>query len=444
MGKLRTLFVTPVVPLPPLAGGTRTFHILKALSELGELDLVCLTELSEKEKTELSVFCRTIVSAPVTEPTKKTSLLAGVMQKFIFLFPFLYSGKALHDVTAYIVFRNDRFNSFTRNVLFYWLYFFLRSKVKEPSVLVNLYGKRLFFLEAMKKLSLEDYQILCCDLSYIFPFFQKINGPVASKHIIINTHNVEFDLISKSGELSEDPIEKKWHSWQSLLMREVEAISLASAATVFCCSIPDKEKLLQVNSEANAYVIPNGVDISHFKPFPSGESLQLSLLFTGTMSYFPNEDAVEWFTKDVITPLQKMYPELIFIVTGRDADKLKRINNDAVVEFVSSPEDMRPYFADASIVVVPLRQGSGTRLKILEAAAMQKPVISTRLGAEGLEGLTGDMIRLADTASEFIQSIKELIEDRCLREKMAANIHQWAITNYSWDRIREEVKVILK
>lgn len=439
MSPKKILFITPVIPLPPTGGGTRSFHILQALTALGETDLVCFQPLMPEEKERLHLFCKTIVSAPSTGAGKHYTSLS---RKLVFLFPFFYSTQFLYDVTAYII------NSKTKKefpglrfLVFNWLFFWLQLKQETALAMLHLNDKQTLFNQLLRDLPLTDYQVLAVDLSYLLPYFQKLTS-AKFPQIIINAHNAEYDLFNQFARHQQGATEKKWMKWQATLIKDLETQSLANSSAVFCCSGTDRERFLQLDTGAKLFVIPNGVDDQYFKPTPSTGSKK-TLLFTGTMNYAPNVDAVAWLIHDIFKPLQKLIPDVQLIIAGRNTDSLAIDNIPVGVQLVNSPEDIRPYFNEAAVVVVPLRQGSGTRLKILEAAAMKKPIVSTTLGAEGLEGLTPDMICLADTAENFIMGIQQLLQEPSKGDKMAQQIYTWVTHNYSWQVIKEQVKDIV-
>jgi glycosyltransferase involved in cell wall biosynthesis len=182
-------------------------------------------------------------------------------------------------------------------------------------------------------------------------------------------------------------------------------------------------------------VVPNGVDTGYFQN-TNRTSKKENLLFTGRMDYPPNIDGVTWFCEEIFPALKTSYPDLVFQIVGRDpTPEVLSLDRYSGVEVVGTVPDVRPYFDEAWVYVVPLRQGGGTRLKILEAMAMEVPVISTSLGCEGL-GLTHkENILIADQPEEYNQS-KELIHrDLDLYKSIAASGRAKVINEYDWKNI---------
>jgi glycosyltransferase involved in cell wall biosynthesis len=184
-------------------------------------------------------------------------------------------------------------------------------------------------------------------------------------------------------------------------------------------------------------VIPNGVDTDYFVPH-SQLTPEPSLLFTGTMGYAPNKDAVEYFLEKIFPYVIQMHPSCRFIIAGANAAEVfKRYTGADNIEIVSSPADMRPVYDKAWIVVVPLRSGSGTRLKILEAMAMEKPVVSTSVGTEGIDVTDNVHLFIADEEKEFAEKINLLIEHKEIAKRLSTAAKERICELYNWKCIEQ-------
>jgi glycosyltransferase involved in cell wall biosynthesis len=158
------------------------------------------------------------------------------------------------------------------------------------------------------------------------------------------------------------------------------------------------------------------------------------------MDWYPNRDAVEFFVHEVLPGLERQVPNVQFVVAGRapSADFRRRLERRNVT-FTGTVPDMRPEIARAAVCVVPLRIGSGTRLKILEAAALSKPVVSTSLGSEGLEFIPGKEIAIADEPSAFAARITELLGDPELSLQMGRAARAKVCAKYGFDSLRHAI-----
>jgi glycosyltransferase involved in cell wall biosynthesis len=180
------------------------------------------------------------------------------------------------------------------------------------------------------------------------------------------------------------------------------------------------------------FVVPNGVDLSGYQAF-SAEPEPDTLIFTGSFRYQPNYEAMEWFIEQVLPLIQVEQPEVRLTITGDSAGYA--LPKRAGVEQIGWVDDVRPCIASAWASVVPLHIGGGTRLKILEAMALRTPVISTTLGAEGIDAARDAHLLIGDTAGAFASQTIRLLKDPALRGSVASNAYQLVADRYDWRRI---------
>lgn len=211
--------------------------------------------------------------------------------------------------------------------------------------------------------------------------------------------------------------------------RRFEADAAARCVRCVGCSPLEQEAARQLLGVADAGLIPNGVDAAFFQPSPARPAAD-RLLFVGAMNYQPNVDAAEWFVREILPRLPNTRLE---IVGASPAPRVTALASDRVrvTGFVA---DVRPYYHEAALVIVPLLLGGGTRLKILEAAACGKPIVSTTLGAEGLSMEQGRDIVLADGAEAFAAAVRDLLSDAPSRARLGQAARQTAL-RYDWSRI---------
>jgi glycosyltransferase involved in cell wall biosynthesis len=198
--------------------------------------------------------------------------------------------------------------------------------------------------------------------------------------------------------------------------------------------------------EAPALVIANGVDLNAFAPSEPSEPGEPVLLYTGSMSYYPNIDAVQFFFSKVYGPLRQEVPDIRVQIVGHDPPRqIRDLVKLPGVEVTGSVPDVRPYYNGATVFIVPLRLGGGTRLKIVEAMAMDLPVVSTTVGAEGLAIHPGENILIADDAASFAESVLRLLRDASLRKQIAeggkrlAHEYDWMEITKPWPDWAERV-----
>jgi polysaccharide biosynthesis protein PslH len=177
--------------------------------------------------------------------------------------------------------------------------------------------------------------------------------------------------------------------------------------------------------------VPTGVDTEFFAPLGLVRE-RADLVFTGSMDWFPNEDAVVFFCKDVLPKLRT--PGVTFTIVGRNPSaRVRHLEMEPGVRVTGTVEDVRPFIDRAAVYVVPLRIGGGTRIKIFEAMAMAKPVVSTSLGAEGLPVTANTHLLLADDPLAFAQCVDRLLEDEASAAALGTRARRVAVESWSWD-----------
>jgi glycosyltransferase involved in cell wall biosynthesis len=213
---------------------------------------------------------------------------------------------------------------------------------------------------------------------------------------------------------------------------------------VAAVSEEDRRTLLRLQPAALIGVVPNGVDTAHFsRAALAGEragplSLAAStLVFSGTLDFRPNVDAVLWFAREVLPRVRARRPEARLLVVGkRPAPALRALAEQGALTLTGEVPDARPYIAGAAVYVVPMRIGGGVRLKLLEALALETPVVSTGMGAEGVAGLRGDEhCLLADDPAGFAVAVLRLLDEPTLARRLGAAGRELARARYDWTAI---------
>ncbi|HKJ66917.1 MAG TPA: glycosyltransferase family 4 protein [bacterium] len=256
---------------------------------------------------------------------------------------------------------------------------------------------------------------------------------------ILDCHNVEYDNYRRMSELEWSGIRRFFYQreYTRFYDEEIEVCRKQDALFVTCRR--DKEILDTDTAEVPKYIIPNGVDLEYFRP-PTIQPEPYSLVFTGMMGYVPNYDAMVYFLDEVFPILQKQVPGIhIYIVGNNPPDILARRESDQVT-ITGFVEDVRPFIARAAVYVVPLRMGGGTRLKVLEALSMQKPVVTTALGCEGIDVLHEETALITDEPEAFADAIIRLLKDQQLQQRLTRNGYQLVREQYDWRIIGELIE----
>ena len=250
---------------------------------------------------------------------------------------------------------------------------------------------------------------------------------------VLFTHNVEEQIWRRHFQVSRNPVWKavSWREYQTMRMAERHYVRLADH--VLAVSENDRSYFASYADAGKITVIPTGVDVEYFQAEP-GEEKPDSLVFTGSMDWLPNEDAILFFAESILPHLLREAPNVRLSVVGRKpSQRLRNVaqQNPSILVTGEVP-DIRPHVLESSVYVVPLRIGGGTRIKIFEAMAMGKAVVSTPIGAEGLPVQHNENIVLAEEPADFARQVVRLLKDRTERDRIGRAARLLVEQNYSW------------
>lgn len=396
---MKILFLAPRLPLPADTGGKiRTWNILKQLCKHAQIHLVTFSFESDdkKHKEEIQRLLNIRVDiVPVTE----TSTLRKI-----------------------------------NNVLFQ----------RVPHSVVKYHHKTMeIFLSSLK----EHHTFNALHIDHIhMAHYRKI---FPSTPAMIDEHNVEYKILERCADVEKSFLKKLLYREQAKKMRNFEKVMLA-ATTATCAVSEDDKKLLDELTEKKtpSYVIPNGVDTEFFHPQQEGSREEVALAFTGSMDWLPNDDAAVFFCKEVLPLIWKKRDDVKIYIVGRNPSAaIKEIaSREPRIVVTGRVDDVRDFVWRSKIFVVPIRVGGGTRLKILEAMSMAKPVISTTIGAEGIKHTNGKNIILADTPEEMAKRTIDLISNSLQRhqigeagETLVRELYDWNIVGNTLIKAYHEI-----
>jgi len=249
--------------------------------------------------------------------------------------------------------------------------------------------------------------------------------------VVLDEQNVEYDVLRRAASVTRSLPRKLFTRLNAEKLRLEEQRAWRG---VDACAVPsprDEAIVRAAVPHALTAVVPNGVDLEFFAP--AGRPIRpRTILFFGQIGYYPNTDALEFFLQEIWPAVKRAVPASKLVVVGPSAPpQIQRWAGDDV-EITGAVPDVRPYLEEAAVVIVPLRIGGGTRLKILEAMAMRKAIVSTTLGAEGLAVTDGEDILLGDTADAFAAQVRRLLDDDTLGAKLGAAGRRLVEERYGW------------
>jgi sugar transferase (PEP-CTERM/EpsH1 system associated) len=276
--------------------------------------------------------------------------------------------------------------------------------------------------------------LIICEWS---PYSIYVKNITSSKKLIV-AHNIEHRIWQRYYE-NEKNIFKKWYikkQWIKVKKFEQSAAGWVNAAT----SVSDIERLelLEMNQSLIAETIENGVDLEYFAG--NDEESNNSMVFVGSMNWRPNQDAIAYFVNEIFPIIKQEIPDATATFVGQNPPPhISQLNKIEGINIVGQVDDVRPYIRKAAVYVVPLRIGGGTRLKIIEAFAMEKAVVSTSIGAEGLDIAEGENIVIADSPEKFAMEIMKLFGDQKRRQNLGKAGRHLVEEKYGWDKIADKL-----
>ena len=255
---------------------------------------------------------------------------------------------------------------------------------------------------------------------------------------VIFTHNVESAIWRRHAETKANAIGRFLYGVQYRRMLRFERKTLARFDGVLAVSDADRQTFAALYPGAirqPVHVVPTGVDTDYFAPAASDPASR-TLVFTGSMDWLPNEDAMQFFCRDILPLIRAEEPGVSLSIVGRaPTPAVKRLAEEHGVKVTGRVDDVRPYMKEAAVYVVPLRIGGGTRLKIFEAMSMGKAVVSTTVGAEGLPVTHGEHVVLADEPAAFAREVVHLLRDAGRRASLEAAARALVVERYDWSAV---------
>lgn len=320
----------------------------------------------------------------------------------------------------------------------------LRSFIQRKPVTVVKYYCTDMVAVLKNLLKSRSFDIIHFEMIHTGQYLMMENDIYHSAKTVLGEQNIDSNVWYRLSQTEANPLKKLTYYSQYRAFAKYESKICGEFDACTCVSTQDREKLMSICPEASIDVIPNGVDLDYFKPGDLEEDAA-SLVFTGSMDWHPNEDAVLYFCDYILPIIRVKLPEVRFYIVGSNPTPrvldLRRIEGVIVT---GSVEDVRPYIARGAVYVVPIRVGGGTRLKILQALAMEKAVVSTTIGCEGQELQPGQHLLAADEPQQFANAVIRLIKDKALRRRLGENGRAFVKERYDWDVIVRKLDLLYR
>jgi glycosyltransferase involved in cell wall biosynthesis len=316
---------------------------------------------------------------------------------------------------------------------------YVDTKIKPLHLFINLFSDKSYHIwrygssknfakKLVEILKNGNFDIVQLEGLYLDPYLELIRENSNSK-VIMRAHNVEFEILERYAEFEKSPLRKTWLKIQAQRLKKYELSRLKLYDAIVPISNKDAEKLSQ--SDVPLFVSDGVIDMSEQLVETSTVEFP-SLFYIGALDWFPNQQGLEWFFENVWNEIILKKPDLKFYLAGRNPDAWDFIKRRKLKNVITLGEidDAYEFMKSKSIMIVPLFAGSGIRVKIIEAMALGKVVISTRIGAEGIDCIDGENILIADTKEEFIEKILKCVGDFELCSKIGGEARKLAIEKY--------------
>jgi glycosyltransferase involved in cell wall biosynthesis len=312
----------------------------------------------------------------------------------------------------------------------------LRNTVTSAPILATKYAVGAMLQRVHKLLAEQPFDVVHLDMLHLGEFL-----PVCrNKPLVLVEHNVESVILARRADNESNPLSRAYIRHQHHKLQRYEARLCQEVDHVITVSDLDAQTLQRIAPTGHYTTIPNGVDTTFFRSSKTQKKPN-SLIYVGGLSWHPNLDAIRYFCSDVLPPLRRIIPEVQLTVVGKlPGDTVPdEFRGYPEVHFAGLVGDVRPYIDEASAYIVPLRIGGGTRLKILDALAMNQSVVTTSVGCEGLAVTNEQHVLVADDAASFAAQVGRVLQDRGLATALGDAGRKLVEEQYEWAAIARKL-----
>jgi glycosyltransferase involved in cell wall biosynthesis len=392
---MRILFLTAQLPEPPHAGGTlRTNGLMRGVHAAGhEVHILSFADEDQIKTSQvaLSEFCAQVDTVPLPQRTVQQRL---------------------------------------RDLLFSTM----------PDMQRRFYSQA-YAIRLTRLLAQQPYDLIQIESLEMTAYLPLVKRSQPQTPVIYDSFNAEFDLQRSVFDAEKRALQRlpgaiySFIQWRRLTRFERDVCR--AVAHVIAVSDADAEAFKRLAPGCPVSIVPNGINTQDYAEYdPSLDLGRSALLFTGSMGYRPNVDAAIWFADQVLAKVRARVPDArLFVVGSQPHRRLDALRDRDDVEITGWVPDVKPFLHAAAVYVAPLRMGSGTRLKLLQALAAGLAVVSTPIGAQGLHVTNGVELRLATAANDFAQAVIDLLEHPTWRETLGQAGAQYVQTYYDWSVI---------
>lgn len=368
-------------------GKIRTYAMMRELKELHHITYLTLDDGSATPDAHAKAleYCHEVIRVPFTQPAKGSAAF------------FLDLARNLVSTQPYAVAK-------------------YRSPAMEAAIVTAV--------------RTGTYDVIVCD--FLFPSLNLPDG--LGVPTVLFQHNVEATIWERHMKVATNPVKRAYMGLQWRRMADWEGRECRRFDHVVAVSDADRDAMREAYGTTHVSSVPTGVDTGYFALSGREPRRPREIVFTGSMDWMPNEDGITWFCEEVLPRVRTRVPDATLAIVGRNpTGKVRDLANaHPGVTVTGTVPDVRPYLERAGVLVVPLRVGGGTRLKIYEGMAMERATVSTTIGAEGLPVRDGEEILMADDPAGFADAIVRVLQDASFAQAIGQRAATRVRRDFSW------------
>jgi glycosyltransferase involved in cell wall biosynthesis len=303
---------------------------------------------------------------------------------------------------------------------------------------VERFYSKTFDAKLEEILKSEKYDVVQFESIFVAPYLETFKRFSQAK-TVLRAHNVEHQIWERMASQTSNPLKKWYLRFLAKRLKEYELNVVSNFDGIATLTNDDKKYFVEKVIGVKADVFPLGIDSAQYKPQQIKEVEFSSLFHLGSMDWMPNEEAIKWFLEKVWIDIHATFPELKFYLAGRNMPEWLATLQMPNIVITGAVENAHDFMRQKAIMVVPLLSGGGMRVKIIEGMALGKVIISTTIGAEGIEITNGVNILIADTPEQFVQQIGKCLIDKDYCNRLSVNARKYALANYDYKEVANKL-----
>lgn len=396
---MKILWISQNLPYPPKTGVLqRNYNLIREASQFAEVHLIAILKQdilpdfdAETARRELGKLCKRITVITLPAEVSRLYFLWVAFKSLFTRAPFTANWAESAE---------------------------LRSKLREVTREVS-------------------YDLVFFDTISLAPY-RAVVGKIAK---VLNHHNIESHLFQRRIAYETNPLRRFYFGIEARKLLRYEAEVINDFDTNVTVSELDAQRLKEIVRAVRTTVVANGVDVDYFKG-ERGGAVPGHLVMVSGMNWFPNKDAAIYMARDIWPQMVANAPSLSLTIVGASPppEVTALADADSRVKVTGFVDDVRPYMNRAQVYLCPMRDGGGTRLKILDALSMGIPIVATTMALEGIDVVPETDVLVADDPSAFVRQVKRLVEDPALQAKLSANGRAYVERNFAWPVIGQKMR----